>query len=57
VRAVLFDLPAKEGHKSSNVHNAIASFKKQKPAPLALKRLAKQIVPANYEDDLELIAD
>lgn len=57
VRAILFDLPAKSGDKSGNVHKAIAAFRKQKPAPLALKGLAGTIVAANYEEDLELLKD
>ena len=40
VRAILFDLPAKEGHKSANIIKAIKAFKKQKPAPLAAGRRA-----------------
>ena len=55
VRVVLFDLPAKEGPKSANINKAIAAFRKQKPAPLADGQLAKQIVAANYDDDLALL--
>lgn len=52
VRVVLFDLAAKEGDKSAIAKKAIKAFRKQKPAPLAISRLASLIKPANYEDDL-----
>ena len=57
VRVVLFDLPAKEGDKSANIKAAIKALVKQKPAPLADNDLAKQIVAANYADDLALLDD
>lgn len=57
VRVVLFDLPAKEGPKSANILKAIAAFRKQKPAPLADGQLAKQVVAANYDEDLALLED
>ena len=36
VPVVLFDLPAKEGHKNGIVLKAIEGLKKLKPAPLGL---------------------
>ena len=57
VRVVLFDLPANEGPKSANISKAIMAFRKQKPAPLADGQLAKQIIAANYSDDLALLED
>jgi len=57
VETVLFDLPAKEGPKSAIAIKAIANLAKLSPAPLAEKSLAAAIVPANYEEDLALLAD
>ena len=54
---VLFDLPAKEGDKNGIVERAIAELKKLRPAPLGTPELAELIAPANYEDDLRLLAD
>jgi 3-hydroxyacyl-CoA dehydrogenase len=60
VDTVLFDLPAKEGSDSDQSRNgvvlkAIANLGKLSPAPLAGKALAEAIVPANYDDGLELL--
>jgi 3-hydroxyacyl-CoA dehydrogenase len=57
VETVLFDLPAKEGPKSGIAIKAIANLAKLSPAPLADKNLAAAIIPANYEEDLALLAD
>ena len=56
VATVLFDLPAKEGPKSGIAMKAIEALKKQSPAPLGTPELAAAIQPANYEDDLALLA-
>ena len=48
VQTVLFDLPAKEGDKSSIALKAIANLKKLTPAPLAAADRADYITPANY---------
>src|SRR5699024_9316532 len=53
----LFDLPAKEGDPNAVVRKAIASLGKLSPAPLADRALAARIVPANYDDDLELLGE
>jgi 3-hydroxyacyl-CoA dehydrogenase len=37
VEVVLFELPAKDGDKSAMAKKAIASLKKLKPAPFAMK--------------------
>ena len=55
VDTVLFDLPAREGDPNGVVLKAIANLGKLSPAPLADKALATAIVPANYEDGLELL--
>jgi 3-hydroxyacyl-CoA dehydrogenase len=57
VDTVLFDLPAKEGDPNGIVIKAIANLAKLSPAPLADKAFAEQIVAANYETGLELLAD
>ncbi|GAB2887526.1 3-hydroxyacyl-CoA dehydrogenase NAD-binding domain-containing protein [Paralcaligenes ginsengisoli] len=57
VPVVLFDLPAKEGDKSGIAKRAIAQLKKLNPAPLGTPQLAELITPANYADDLNLLAD
>ena len=56
VGVVLFDLPAKEGPKNGIAIRAIEGLKKLNPAPLGHPDLAAFIVPANYEDDLALLA-
>ncbi len=55
VDTVLFDLPAKEGDANGIAIKAIANLAKLSPAPLAIKSLADAIVPANYDDGLELL--
>ncbi|CAM5410472.1 3-hydroxyacyl-CoA dehydrogenase OS=Rhodanobacter lindaniclasticus OX=75310 GN=B1991_09715 PE=4 SV=1 [Rhodanobacter lindaniclasticus] len=57
VETVLFDLPAKDGPKSSIALKAIANLAKLSPAPLADKNLASAIIPANYDDDLAHLKD
>jgi len=53
VDTVLFDLAAKEGPADGVVLKAIANLGKLSPAPLASKRLAEAIAPANYDTGLE----
>jgi len=55
VPVILFDLPAKEGPKSGIAQCAIDNLKKLSPAPLGDADLAAAIVPANYDDHLELL--
>ncbi len=57
IPVVLFDLAAKQGPKNGIVHKAIAQLKKLNPAPLGSPELADFITPANYDDDLHLLAD
>ncbi len=57
VETVLFDLPAKEGPKSGIALKAIENLKKLSPAPLADKNRAAAIIPANYEENLDLLKD
>jgi 3-hydroxyacyl-CoA dehydrogenase len=58
---ILFDLPSKSDdgkpvNKNAIAIKAIENLKKLKPAPLGLSSEANLITPANYEDDLDLLA-
>jgi 3-hydroxyacyl-CoA dehydrogenase len=55
VETILFDLAAKEGDKNGIVTKAVANLGKLSPAPLAAKDKAAAIVPANYDEHLELL--
>ncbi|HYR24452.1 MAG TPA: 3-hydroxyacyl-CoA dehydrogenase family protein, partial [Aquabacterium sp.] len=55
VPVVLFDLPAKEGHKNGIVTKAVENLKKLKPAPLGVAEDAALIQQANYEEHLEVL--
>ncbi|WP_028919469.1 3-hydroxyacyl-CoA dehydrogenase/enoyl-CoA hydratase family protein [Pseudoxanthomonas suwonensis] len=57
VDTVLFDLAAKEGPADGVVLKAIANLGKLSPAPLASKKLAEAITPANYDTGLEQLRD
>ena len=55
VDILLFDLPAKQGDPNGIVLKAIANLAKLSPAPLAAKDRAAAIVPANYDQHLDLL--
>ncbi|MGH8121666.1 MAG: 3-hydroxyacyl-CoA dehydrogenase family protein, partial [Rudaea sp.] len=55
VDTVLFDLAAKDSDPNGIVLKAIENLKKLSPAPFADKSRAGAIVPANYDQDLELL--
>ncbi|MDA3914446.1 3-hydroxyacyl-CoA dehydrogenase/enoyl-CoA hydratase family protein [Oleiagrimonas sp.] len=57
VETVLFDLPAKQGPKNSIAVKAIKQLGKLKPAPLGEPSLAGAILPADYEEHLDQLAD
>ena len=58
VRAILFDLPAKEGKDKSAIANkSIAGLAKMSPSPLAVNSVAAQITAANYDEHLDLLKD
>jgi 3-hydroxyacyl-CoA dehydrogenase len=57
VPVVLFDLPAKEGPKNGIVLKALEGLKKLKPSPIGVAGDLALIQPANYDDDLALLAD
>jgi 3-hydroxyacyl-CoA dehydrogenase len=56
VPVVLFDLPAKEGHKNGIVTRAVDGLKKLKPSPLGVAEDAALIQQANYEEHMDLLA-
>jgi len=56
VEAVLFDLPAKDGDPNGIVLKAIENLKKLSPAPLADKSRVNSIIPANYDQHLEILS-
>ena len=55
VDTLLFDLPMKDGDPNGIVLKAIADLAKLSPAPLAAKDRVAAIVPANYDQHLELL--
>jgi 3-hydroxyacyl-CoA dehydrogenase len=55
VEVVLFDLAAKDGDPNGVVLKAIENLKKLSPAPLADKSRVNSIIPANYDQNLELL--
>jgi 3-hydroxyacyl-CoA dehydrogenase len=55
VDVLLFDLPAKQGDPNGIVLKAIGNLAKLSPAPLGAKDRAAAIVPANYDQHLELL--
>ncbi|MEX3930634.1 3-hydroxyacyl-CoA dehydrogenase/enoyl-CoA hydratase family protein [Paraburkholderia phymatum] len=57
VPVLLFDLPAKEGPKNGIALKAIENLKKLSPAPFGVKDDAQYIQPANYDDDIEKLAE
>ena len=57
VPVLLFDLPAKEGPRSGIAEAAIERLKKLKPAPLGIPEDADFIAAANYDDDLDKLAE
>ncbi|MDM0114649.1 3-hydroxyacyl-CoA dehydrogenase/enoyl-CoA hydratase family protein [Variovorax sp. J22R133] len=57
VPVVLFDLAAKEGPKNGIVTRAIDNLKKLKPAPLGNAADASLIEVANYDDNLDKLAE
>jgi 3-hydroxyacyl-CoA dehydrogenase len=56
VEALLFELPAPGDNPNANVEKAIAGLKKLQPSPLGVPEVAEQIIPANYDQHLELLA-
>ena len=57
VKAILFDLPAKEGPKNGVVLKALAGLVKLSPEPLSSPNRVSMITPANYDDNLDWLRD
>ncbi len=57
IETVLFELPATEGDPNALVNKAIAGLKKLKPSPLGFPAVANLIIPANYDQHLELLRE
>ena len=52
VECLLYELPAREGDRSSAAVKAVESLAAMDPAPLASRDLARFITPLNYDDHL-----
>ncbi len=57
VQSYLFELPAEGKDKSANAKKAIDGLAKQNPGPLATAAVQKQILAANYDEHLALLAE
>lgn len=57
VKAVLFDLAAKEGPKNGIVLKALEGMAKLVPTPITSKGRLSMITPANYDDNLALLGE
>ena len=53
----LFDLPADGKDRQANIRQSIQRLTKLKPPPLADKALTGALTPANFEDNLDQLAD
>ncbi|AJI47085.1 acyl-CoA-binding protein [Francisella philomiragia] len=54
---VLFDLKSQQGSSNAIIEDSLAKLTKLNPAPFGSKDSIKYITPANYEDNLEFLAD
>src|SRR5258706_5041163 len=57
VKPILFELAAEGKDKNANVKKAIDGLVKLSPSPLATASVVKQIVAANYDENLALLKD
>ncbi len=57
IETMLFELPGEVNNPNANVIKAVEKLKKQEPAPLSVKAKATFILPANYDQHLELLKD
>src|SRR3954468_23892719 len=57
VKPILFELAAEGKDRNANVKKAIEGLAKLTPSPLATQSSLKQIVPANYDENLSLLAE
>ncbi|APV48381.1 3-hydroxyacyl-CoA dehydrogenase [Betaproteobacteria bacterium GR16-43] len=56
VQPILFELAAEGKDKNANVKKALDALAKLEPSPLSTKAALAQIVPANYDEHLGLLA-
>jgi 3-hydroxyacyl-CoA dehydrogenase len=57
VKPILFELAAEGKDKNANVKKALDGLAKLNPSPAASATALKQIVPANYDEHLHLLAE
>jgi 3-hydroxyacyl-CoA dehydrogenase len=57
VKPILFELAAEGKDKNANVKKALDGLAKLNPSPAATASALKQVVPANYDEHLHLLAD
>jgi 3-hydroxyacyl-CoA dehydrogenase len=57
VKPILFELAAEGKDKSANARKAIEGLAKLEPSPVATKSVVQQIVAANYDEHLDLLAE
>ncbi|HZZ94875.1 MAG TPA: 3-hydroxyacyl-CoA dehydrogenase/enoyl-CoA hydratase family protein [Usitatibacter sp.] len=57
VKPILFELAAEGKDKNANVKKALDGLAKLNPSPIATQSVLKQIVPANYDEHLDLLAE
>ena len=57
VKPILFEIAGPEKDRNANVRKAIDGLAKLNPSPLATASVAQQIVPANYDEHLGLLAE
>lgn len=57
VETILFELPAEGKDPNANVNKALKQLTKLQPSPLSVPEVAGQIIPANYQTDLEKLAE
>jgi 3-hydroxyacyl-CoA dehydrogenase len=57
VKPILFELAAEGKDKNANVKKALDGLAKLNPSPVATQSVLKQIVPANYDEHLSLLAE
>ena len=57
VQPYLFELAGEGKDKNANVKKALDGLTKLNPSPLATASAVKQVIPANYDEHLELLKD
>src|SRR5215510_11984063 len=57
VKPILFELAAEGKVKNANVKKALDGLAKLNPSPIATASAVKQIQPANYDENLQLLGE